>query len=253
MDARNDKGGSRTAAAVTRASAPRSRPRRPQDLAFLFRNPPLAPGESEAEWQALCDGLAEALAPATVIDWLRLRDVAVGVWESLRMQRYRDALLRLERSRSATQVLSSLLAGRIEDPAAREKAAQSIARGWIAGRPGEKREVSQALASAGLDEEAIMAGAFLAHLETHERLERLRRRAEDARDAAMASFGPARPMQTARRDDPTELVIEAEVVTAEEPARPPKRPASRKMAQPPADEPVRRAAPPADPQQDLFG
>ncbi len=183
----------------------------PPALAFIFADPPLAPGENETDWTSLCNGLADALRPATAVDWLRLRDVACGVWESLRMQRYRDCLLRLERSRAASELLTSLLAEKIDDPSTRERAARSIVRGWIAGRPAEKREMAQALAAAGVDEQTIVAGAFMSQLETHERLERLRRRAEDARDAALGSLGAPRAHQDngTTRDD---LVIEAEVL-----------------------------------------
>lgn len=198
---------------VSRRAVGRGRAgRRPVEVAFLFANPPLAPGEDASDWEALCDSLADALRPASVIDWLRLRDVACGVWDALRMERYRDALLRLERGRAAADVLASLLADRIDDATTRERAARSIARGWLAGRTAEKREMSQALSSAGIDEATLVAGAFMAQLDTHERIERMRRRAEEARDAALAAFGPARPLATRPRDIVIEAEVEAEVV-----------------------------------------
>jgi hypothetical protein len=202
--------------------------------------------------------LAEALQPSSVVDWLRLRDVACGVWESLRMERYRDALLRLERGRAAADVLCSLLADRIDDATTRERAARSIARGWLAGRSAEKREMAQALSSAGIDEATLVAGAFMSQLETHERIERLRRRAEEARDDALASLGQARALP-ARAPD---IVIDAEVV---EPIAKARRRAVRPVEgdedavqapQPPrrtAAAPQQAPAPAPDPQADLFG
>ncbi len=258
----DERAGSTRPASLTRRSGGRTRSGRrcPRELAFIFANPPLAPGESEADWTSLCDGLADGLQPRTVVDWLRLRDVASGVWESLRLERYRDALLRLERGRAATDLLSSLLAERIEDSTNRERAARSIARGWLAGRSAEKREMAQALASAGIDEQSVAAGAFVSQLETHERLERLRRRAEEVRDSALATFSGAGPLPVEHED----IVIEAEVLAA-----PPKSRRSRPMAasaRTAAGESVdgpaearttgrdsdRQTAPP-DPQPDLFG
>ncbi len=261
--ARSDRAG---AAPVARrhGGRPRQGRRWPQDIAFLFSHPPLAPGESEGDWTSLCDGLADALQPRSVIDWLRLRDVASGVWESLRLERYRDELLRLERGRAAADLLSALLAERIGDAATRERAARSIARGWLAGRAAEKREMAQALAAAGIDEQTVVAGAFMAQLETHERLERLRRRADEARDAALAGFAGARPLPERHED----IVIEAEVVSAAVPARPRRKSVSaraasaRAVVEEPAARPARQGRPrpaedtkaaAADPQADLFG
>jgi hypothetical protein len=229
MDDQSDHQGRRRGGAagqgpVARRSGgrPRAGRRWPHELGFLFANPPLAPGESESDWTSLCDGLADALQPGNIVEWLRLRDVASGVWESLRLERYRDALLRLERGRAAADLLTALLSERIEDATTRDRAARSIARGWLAGRSAEKREMAQALAAAGVDEQTVVAGAFMARLETHERLERLRRRAEEARDAALAGFSAARSLtatseDTRRRDD---IVIDAEVVSPAAPARP---------------------------------
>lgn len=229
MDDQSDHHGRRRGGAAGQGPAARKgggRPlagrRWPQEIGFLFSNPPLAPGESESDWTSLCAGLADALQPRSVIDWLRLRDVASGVWESLRLERYRDALLRLERGRAAADLLSALLSERIEDASTRERAARSIARGWLAGRSAEKREMAQALAAAGVDEQTVVAGAFMSQLETHERLERLRRRAEEARDAALAGFATARPLAVPRVDmaPHEDLVIDAEVVAPEVAARP---------------------------------
>lgn len=233
----------------------------PESVSFLFASPPLAPGEEAGDWNALCDSLAEALQPRSVVDWLRLRDVACGVWESLRMERYRDALLRLERGRAAADVLASLLADRIDDAATRERAARSIARGWLAGRSAEKREMAQALSAAGIDEATLVAGAFMSQLDAHERIERLRRRAEEARDAALASLGQARPLPARAAPD---LVIDAEIVepsarvrrragrTEEGEADSRAVPAPRGHRRAPAAAPV-DPAPAPDPQADLFG
>jgi hypothetical protein len=234
----------------------------PASVAFLFERPPLIPGESEREWRGLLMGIAETLQPLTVVDWLRLRDVVNGIWEALRLERFRDTLITLQRDQAATDLFEGLLRAEIKDAEARRTAAQSLARGWIAGRVTERREGERLLDRAGLRAEAVEAAAFLGQMETHERLDRLRRRAEAARDAGLPASSPS------AAPPPADLVIDAEVVA------PPRR-LSRRQAAPaapadvvdqvidaaPADDPgkSRRAkaakpeAPAPEPQADLFG
>jgi hypothetical protein len=189
----------------------------PASVAFLFERPPLIPGESEREWRGLLMGLAQSLQPATIVDWLRLRDVVNGIWEALRLERFRDTLISLQRDQAATDLFEGLLRSEIKDPDARRLAAQSLARGWIAGRVTERREGERLLDRAGLRAEAVEAAAFLGQMETHERLDRLRRRAEAARDAGLPRPGSAPVAAEA------DLVIDAEVV-------PPPRRLSRRQA-----------------------
>ncbi|WP_293861295.1 hypothetical protein [uncultured Alsobacter sp.] len=231
-------------------------------MAFLFERPPLIPGESEREWRGLLTGLADSLQPATVVDWLRLRDVVNGIWEALRLERFRDTLIALQRDQAAADLFEGLLRSEIKDPDARRAAAQLLARGWIAGKVTERREGERLLDRAGLRAEAVEAAAFLGQMDVHERLDRMRRRAEAARDAGLPAAG-SQP-QPAGAD----LVIEAEVV-------PPPRRLPRRQASPPAsieavaeavdataaDEPAkakrakapRAEAPAPEPQPDLFG
>ena len=232
----------------------------PAPVAFLFERPPLIPGESEREWRGLVTGLADSLQPASIVDWLRLRDVVNGIWEALRLERFRDTLIALQRDQAAADLFEGLLRAEIKDPDARRTAAQSLARGWIAGHVTERREGERLLDRAGLRSEAVEAAAFLGQMETHERLDRLRRRAEAARDAGLPAVGSATPAST------VDLVIDAEVV--QPPRRLPKRqaqaaqsveaetieaaaveeaPRSKRAKAP------RTEAPAPEPQPDLFG
>lgn len=233
----------------------------PAPVAFLFERPPLIPGESEREWRGLLMGLADSLQPVSIVDWLRLRDVVNGIWEALRLERFRDTLIALQRDQAAADLFEGLLRAEIKDPDARRIAAQSLARGWIAGRVTERREGERLLDRAGLRAEAVEAAAFLGQMETHERLDRLRRRAEAARDAGLPAVGA--PTAATNVD----LVIDAEVVPP--PRRLPRRQAAvqtpdvetEAVDAAPADEAPKgkraKASKPEaskpEPQPDLFG
>lgn len=231
----------------------------PASLSFLFAHPPLIPGEREEEWRGLVSGLAASMRPAGTLDWLRLRDAANGIWEGLRLERFRDTLVSLQRGQAAAEMFERLLRDQFRDPDARRAAAESLARGWVAERDAERREGRRLLRQAGLRDEAVEAAAFLNQIETHERLDRLRRRAEAARDQGLAHAATG-----ADSEDSADVVIDAEVVPAprriarrtedveeavvERVARRPKAP--KPPVEAPAEAPRKPAA---DPQPDLFG
>src|SRR3954470_23731783 len=79
----------------------------PPEIAALFEQPPLLPGEDSETYNRLLTGVAVSVAPTDVIEWLWVKDVIDLTWEMQRLRRLRAALLIGARREALDNVLNA--------------------------------------------------------------------------------------------------------------------------------------------------
>ena len=141
-----------------------------------FGPPPLIAGEDAAAYEALCARVAGAVAPADVLEEMRVRDVVDLDWEAQRLRRLQAALLRAAAHEGLAVVLTPLLG---------LSGAHDLAAQWAAGKRRAARRVRALLAAAGLGQDAVAAQTFAACIGDFERIDRMIMQAESRRAAAL--------------------------------------------------------------------
>src|SRR2546423_11407367 len=139
-----------------------------------FRSPPhLLITESADEFALLRDGLYEEIQPKGIIEQTYVDDLAVIIWETLRVRRYRTIIINSAYREALQGVLETLLfRDDFEDGFEHGKAAEKLAYGWFEDKKA-RAQVSKVLRAFGLDEGSIEAEAFRSRAEDLERLDHM--------------------------------------------------------------------------------
>src|SRR5215211_6932640 len=77
----------------------------PDEIASLFEQPSLLPGEDPQAYSRLLTAVGVAVDPKDVIEWLWVKDVVALLWEAQRLRRIRVALLAVNRRNALDEVL----------------------------------------------------------------------------------------------------------------------------------------------------
>jgi hypothetical protein len=159
--------------------------------ARLRAGTPVLITESVDEFVALRKALYDEIEPNGAIMQGFVEDLAVVVWEIMRLLRIKAEILNGAFCEALQNVLEQVWSEDFEDYPARDRAIEDLAWRWL-GNDGEaKAEVSELLGQHQLDETAFEAQAFQMRAEDLERLDFMLSRAELRREkllTAIAAF-----------------------------------------------------------------
>jgi hypothetical protein len=157
--------------------------------ALILANPAaVATGEDAAVYDDLAARITGAVAPATIIEQLWVRDVIDLVWEVVRLRRYKASLLATRAYLGVEAVLKGL----------GESHFFTKSREWAARMPTAIADVNAQLANAGLGSEAVAAATFAERIGEFERIEKLIADAERRRAAILREIELYRASLAAR-------------------------------------------------------
>ena len=137
--------------------------------------PPLMPGENEAQYTGLAARIVAGARPRDAIEELLARDVLDLTWEILRLRRIKAGIMNASMYQGVEKVMDDLGYDDTVD----------ASKSWAAGDKRERKEVTRALAAAGLSMDEVTATTWELNLETFERIERLLSGAEVRRNNAL--------------------------------------------------------------------
>jgi hypothetical protein len=148
---------------------------------LMFAGPVrLVPGEHCAAYDELLARVTGILKPVDVLEEVWVRDVVDLVWEALRLRRLKAS--------------ASLLAGcayqGVQKVCFTLGAANpfELSRSWAAREPETVASVDEALSSAGLSMDTVMARTFTENIDYIDRMERMTMAAEARRNAALTQI-----------------------------------------------------------------
>ena len=179
----------------------------------LFRSPPhLLITESADEFALLRDGLYEEIQPKGIIEQTYVDDLAVIIWETLRVRRYRTIIINSAYREALQGILETLLfRDDFEDAFEHEKAAEKLAYGWFEDKKA-RAQVSKILRAFGLDEGSIEAEAFRRRAEDLDRMDRMLTVLEVRRERILRFIGEYRHSLSAQLRQCTDSILEREDV-----------------------------------------
>jgi hypothetical protein len=137
--------------------------------------PPLMPGENEGQYTSLAARIVAGARPRDAIEELLTRDVLDLTWEILRLRRVKAGIMSASMHEGVESIMDRLGYDDTVDSA----------KTWAAGDKGARKEVTRALAAAGLSMDEVTATTLQLNLETFERIERLLSGAEVRRNNAL--------------------------------------------------------------------
>jgi len=157
--------------------------------ALIFALPTaIVAGEDTAAYDDLAARIAGAVAPATIVEQLWVRDVVDLVWEVVRLRRYKASLLATRAYLGVCAVLKGL----------GDDEFYTKSREWAARRPTAIGDVDAQLANAGLGRDAIAAATFAERIDEFERIEKRIADAERRRAAILREIEVYRATLAAR-------------------------------------------------------
>ena len=160
-------------------SLPKSKELNPteiSELSELLGPPPLLPGESEADYEALKMRIMAAVKPVDAIEHLYVRDVIDLQWDLLRFRRLKSHLL----SSSAPSGLAALMSARKYTHFNDSRFAS-----WLNNDPQAVKEIKELLTNWGLSEQDIFAQTMVKKINEFERLEKMAYSVETRRNTAL--------------------------------------------------------------------
>ena len=137
--------------------------------------PPLVPSENEGQYASLAARIVAGARPRDAIEELLTRDVIDLTWEILRLRRVKAGILNASMHQGVESIMRRLGYGDTVNSSKKSAAGDKRAR----------KEVTRALAAAGLSMDEVTATTLELNLETFERIERLLSGAEVRRNNAL--------------------------------------------------------------------
>jgi hypothetical protein len=141
----------------------------------LFGAPPLIDGEDAAAYEGLLERVADAVAPADVLEEMWVRDVVDLAWEALRLRRLKATLLTAAAHQGVDAVLTPLIGYR----------SIALSNRWAAREHDAVTQVDGLMAAAGFGMDAVRAQTLAVRIDDVERIDRMSQQAENRRDAAL--------------------------------------------------------------------
>jgi hypothetical protein len=141
----------------------------------VFDPPPLFEGE-EKSYEQLLTEVSRAVMPADFLEKLWVQDFVYHTIEVLRLRRITRDVIIVNQYKGLADTLAPLV-GRSEG--------EALAEGWAARKSDAVEKVNEALRSAGLSTDNILAQTFPAKLDDIERLKQLTALAESCRNATL--------------------------------------------------------------------
>lgn len=145
----------------------------PREIARFLNKPLLLVTESQQDYDAFFNIVAQTIAPTNGLEWIATADYVEQKWEIKRLRRSKTAMVNATRREAFRRVFESIL-GDTEDPFA---TAAVMADQWFAD-PNEQPTLLEFLKTHDLDEEAISAQALAMRAPELEALDRMIQRLE---------------------------------------------------------------------------
>jgi hypothetical protein len=146
----------------------------PKNIApFVAKCPPLLPGESVAEYEALFDLLMDEIRPGTPTEWFALADIAALCWDVACYRNWKGSILNIYRRSAVETALrdthrSHAVIGNVP---ALYAIARTEAEEWRTD-PGKRQILDARLVAHGYDEVALNAGSLLEAVEPLSKIDR---------------------------------------------------------------------------------
>ena len=137
--------------------------------------PPLTPGENEGQYASLAARIVAGARPRDAIEELLTRDVIDLTWEILRLRRVKAGIMNASMHQGVESIMDRL--GYVDTGDSAKK--------WAAGDKQLRKEVTRALAAAGLSMDEVTAITLERKLDSFERIERLLSGVEVRRNNAL--------------------------------------------------------------------
>jgi hypothetical protein len=182
--------------------------------AMSYFRPALLRTESEEDFEKLFDELKRDVQPATFIELMYVRDIAVIMWDILRHSRDKANIINNAFRTALTNLLQPILLPPSASGAYIHEtllSAQKLAYDWFYSQEG-KDQVSELLQEAGLDIRAVEAEAFRLRLDEIERVDRVLTGLEARRDKALRSIIWCRENFATKLQQSSERILAAEEV-----------------------------------------
>ncbi len=162
--------------ATSRPASPPGAAHAPSPDHPRFGAPPLIAGEPVAAYEEFAARIADAVAPADVLEEMWMQDVIDLAWEVTRLRRLKARLMHAAAPEGVEKLLERFM-GWVD---ARELAAR-----WGARDGDAVATVARSLAAAGLTVDDIMAQTLAVRLRDIERIDRMIMFAEGRRDGVL--------------------------------------------------------------------
>jgi len=147
-----------------------------EESARFFGPPPLIAGEDQAQYEAMRDQISAAVGPLDFLEEIWVNDVVNLVWETLRLRRFRAALLH-----SGTRKRLSKMITTSPDPSRAGK----LVTNWASHKPDAVAEVADTLARAGMTIDEVTVEMLAENIDKVERIDRMVAGAEARRNVAL--------------------------------------------------------------------
>lgn len=165
--------------------------------------------EREDEFASLHKELEQEIQPKNFIERMYVGDIAALLWETIRLRRFKTAMLNQALRVALQNVLKQILfkPEYIEKPDY-ELEAETLADNWFHSQKA-KTQVAKLLGQFNLDESAIEAEAFRLMSSEIEQLDRMLTMAEVRRDKALHSIADYRDSLARRLRQSSQQILEA--------------------------------------------
>jgi len=166
--------------------------KRKNAAARLRAGTPVLITESVEEFVALRKQLDDEIGPNGVIEHAWVDDLAVVMWEIMRLLRIKAEILNGAFCKALIKILEQVWSEDFENYLERDHAIEDLAWKWLRNDSDAKEKVSELLAQHQLDETVIEAEAFRMRAEDLERLDFMLSRAELRREKLLTGIAAFR-------------------------------------------------------------
>ena len=158
----------------------------PDEIRDLLGKPPLIRGENPAQYENLFSQLVAEFDPQSVSDWVLVRDLADGLWETVRLRQMNGSVIDLGVHQNGLKLVLPLMSvASSDETSAIADGGRQLLAGYLAGERDAVVRVEELLTTAGLDLGALTAAAFEAKVATCQQIDRMMDSRKKQRDQAM--------------------------------------------------------------------
>ena len=177
----------------------------------LLPEPPLLPNESQLDYNRICAALDNDVKPHGIIQQIYVADIANLTWDSLRLRRWKVAIIKSQIPAALASLLDQLLR-QSGDPQPGDwlhmitAEAENLSKAWFADPKAESR-VAELLHKFQLDETAIEAEAYRRSASDLERLDRMLASCESRRAKALRNIAESDVIFERRLQESSDRII----------------------------------------------
>ena len=131
----------------------------------LIFQPSLLSFESQREYRQLEDAIRDHISPQDIVEEIWTAEIVQGVWETVRLRRYKGQIVNLDKLVALRNLLQLIL------PHASDAEIDDLARRWFTNKE-IRKQVTTLFGSVGLDESAIDVESYRSSIDYQTAIDR---------------------------------------------------------------------------------